>query len=70
MNIMRGYELALLDVDDSVGAAGFEEQIGLAAEEGGDLQDIDDFGRGRDLGGFVNVGQDRIAASLEAGEDS
>ena len=34
-------ELALLDVDGAAGFAGGDQQVGLAAEEGGDLQDID-----------------------------
>jgi hypothetical protein len=35
------------------------EQIGLAAEEGRNLQNIDDFGDGRALIWFVHVGEDR-----------
>ena len=40
VDIVRRHELALLDVDDAAGAAGCEQQVGLAAEERGDLQDV------------------------------
>ena len=37
-------ELALLDVDRAAGRGRGEQQIGLAAEKGGDLQHVDRFG--------------------------
>ena len=43
------------------GAPGGDEQVGLAAEEGRDLQHVDDLGRGGRLGGLVHVGEDRQA---------
>ena len=64
MDIVRRDELALLDVDNAAGASGFEQQIGLAAKERGDLQDVDDFGCRRRLRGFVNVGEDGEAFRL------
>jgi len=42
--IERGEELAFFDVDGAAGLGGGFEQIRLAAEEGGDLQEIDVFG--------------------------
>ena len=56
---MRRHELALLDIDDAAGASGLHQQIGLAAEERGDLENVGGFGRGRGLRGLVNVGQNR-----------
>ena len=43
-DIVRRHELALLDVDDAAGAPGGHQQVRLAAQEGGDLQDIGHFG--------------------------
>src|SRR5271157_5275770 len=45
-------ELAFLDVDGAAGAAGGDEQVSLAAEEGRDLQDVDGFGGDRAVGGL------------------
>ena len=63
---MRRDELAFLDVDDAPGAAGFEQQVGLAAQKRGDLQDIDDFGRGAGLRRLVDIGQDRETLALQS----
>ena len=52
-------ELSLLYVDDATGFGGGDEEIGLAREEGGDLQDVRNFGGGSGLGGVVDVGEDR-----------
>src|SRR6185369_8764450 len=41
LDVVGGDELALLDIHDAAGAAGGHQKIGLAAEEGGDLQNID-----------------------------
>ena len=70
MNIVRADKLALLDVDDFSGAAGFEKQIGLAAEKRGDLQDIDGLGRRRRPGRFVDVGEDGEAALPQAPQNA
>ena len=64
VDIVRGDELPLLDVDDSAGAPGGEQQVGLAAEKGGDLQDVGDLGGRLGLRRLVNIGQDREACSL------
>ena len=49
---------------------GGQKQIGLAAEKGGDLQDIHDFGDRRALRRFVNVGDHRQAGlGANFGED-
>ncbi len=51
-------------------AAAACEQVGLAAEKGGDLQDVDDLGHRRALAGVVDVGEDRAAeARLDLGQD-
>ncbi len=50
MDIVRRHELALFDIDDLAGAAGFEQQIGLAAKECRDLQDVDRLGGRRPPG--------------------
>ena len=57
-------KLALLDVDDAAGAAGGDEQVGLAGEKRGNLQDVADFGGGADLRNIVNVGENRQAGAL------
>ena len=51
-----GNELTLLDVDGATGFAGGHEEIGLAAKEGGNLQDVDGLGSNLTLGGFMDVG--------------
>jgi len=64
-------ELALLDVDGAPRPAGFHEQIRLAAEEGGDLQDVRGFGGGRGLIGRMDVGEDgQPGAALHFREDA
>ena len=57
-HVLRGDELAFLYVDGAAGAGGGDEQVGLAAEEGGDLQDVDDLAGGGGLGGLVDIGED------------
>ncbi len=52
-------ELSLLDVDHALAHGGGDDQVGLAAEEGGDLQDVGDLGDRGDVSGFVHVGEDR-----------
>lgn len=42
LHFLRREELTLLDVDSARGFSGGEKQVGLTAEEGGDLEDIDD----------------------------
>ena len=49
-HVPGGEELGFFYVDDAAGFGGGDEEIGLAREEGGDLQDVDDFGGGLRLG--------------------
>ncbi len=70
-HIPWGEELGLLDIDDASGFRGGEEKIGLAREEGGDLENVRDFGGGSGLGGFVDVGEDReVEIGFDFGEDA
>ena len=50
-------ELALLDVDDLAGRGGRQQQIGLPAQEGRDLQHVDRLRHLGALRGLVHVGQ-------------
>ena len=64
-------ELALLDVDDPVGARRRFEQVRLPREERRNLQDVGDLGDRRRVRGLVDVGQDRDAGALaHAREDA
>ena len=56
-HFLRGQELALLDVDNAAGRRRREQQVGLAAEKGGDLQDVADGRNVVHLGHFVDIGQ-------------
>jgi len=58
-HVPRRKELCFLHVDDAAGFGGGDEEISLAREEGGDLQDVRDLGGGSGLGGVVDVGEDR-----------
>ena len=63
-------KLPLLDVDGAPGLGRGDQKIGLAAEEGRNLQHIDRLGHGRALLRQVHVGQHRAAAALaHLGED-
>ena len=66
LHVPGGEELALLDVDRPAGLAGRQQQIGLAAQEGGDLQHVHRLGHGRALLGRVHVGQHRQAEASRA----
>ncbi len=57
----RRQELALFEIDDLAGDGGGFNQIRLAAEEGGDLQDVHDFARDGGMGFVMDVGQNRHA---------
>src|SRR4051794_6188417 len=70
MNIVRGDELSLFDIDDAARAPSRDQQIGLAAEEGRDLEDIRDFGGGFSLRRFVNIRQDGKARGFYAADDA
>ncbi len=69
-DIVGRNELALLDVHGAAGATRGDEQIGLAAEKSGDLEDVHGFGGGFGLRRLVDVGEDSIAIALEIGEDA
>ena len=63
-------ELTLLDVDDLAGFGGGNQQIGLAAEECRNLQDVDDLRGAHALLDVVHVGQHRqLQALLDLGKD-
>jgi hypothetical protein len=46
-----------LDVDGAAGFAGSDQQVGLAAEESGNLEDIDGFGGDLAVRGLVHIGE-------------
>ena len=53
------HELALLDIDHALRHGRGHDQIGLAAQECRNLQDVRDFRHLGDVGGFVHVGKNR-----------
>ncbi len=68
-HVVGRQELALLDVDDAARLRGRDQQIGLARQEGGDLQDVDDVGGRLRLRRVVDVGEQRDAvARLDRGQ--
>ncbi len=70
-HIPWGDELALLDVDGSAGFACGDEQIGLAAKESRNLEDVDSFGGDRAVGRLVYVSEDGEAGIFgDAAEDA
>ena len=63
-------ELSFFDVDGAAGLCGGDEQVSLAAEEGGDLEDVDAFRGDGAVGGFVDVGENWEACGFgKAAED-
>src|SRR5579863_5336751 len=65
-DIVRRHKLPFLDVDDAPGAARFDEQIRLTAEECRDLQNIGDFCRGCGLRRLMNVGENGVPGGFQA----
>jgi len=64
-------ELAFLDVDGAPGFAGCDEQVGLTAEESGNLEHVGGFCNGFAVGRLVNVSEDGKASVLgQATEDA
>src|SRR5580693_2090512 len=57
-DIPRREELAFFQIGDAAGSADGFEQVGLAAKERRNLEDVADFGDGRDLRDVVNVSED------------
>ncbi len=69
-HVPRGQELALLDVHHPAGRRRGQQQIGLPAQEGRDLQHVDGLGHRCALLRLVHVGQDRQAEAVaDLGED-
>ena len=68
--ILRRNELALLQIHDAAGAAGFGEQIRLAAEERGNLQDVDYLRGGSGLPGLVDIGEHGVSGCLHADKNA
>ena len=70
LHVPGGQELALLDVDRPAGLGAGAQQVGLAAEEGRDLQHVDHLGHGRALPALVDVGEHRQPGRLlDLGQD-
>ena len=69
-HVPRGEELTFLDVDDAAGLGGSFEEVGLAAEKGGDLKDVDIFPGDFGFLGRVDVGGHRHPeVSSDGGEE-
>ncbi len=64
LHVPGGEELPLLHIDRATGLRRGDQQVGLAAEEGGDLQHVHRLGHGRALLGRVHVGQGGQAKGL------
>ena len=58
-HVPRRNELALLDIHRASGLSSGDEQIRLAAEERGNLQDVSDFRHALHVDGLMHVGQHR-----------
>ncbi len=69
-HVEGGDELALLDVDGSASLGGGDEEVGLAAEEGRDLEDVDGFAYGAAILGGVDVGEDGEAGGFGYGAEN
>ncbi len=61
LHLAWAQELRLLDVDDVAGAGHGLHQIGLARQEGGQLDDVDHLGHRFGLMGLVQIGDHRHA---------
>jgi hypothetical protein len=72
-HVRGGNELTLFDVEGAAGLRGGDEEIGLAAEEGGDLEHQVHIAHGvreaRAVLGSVDVGEDRKAGVLRDGAE-
>jgi len=63
-------ELAFFDVDGAAGAAGGDEEVGLAAEKCGNLENVDGFGGNFAVGGLVNIREyGKTGVAGDAAED-
>ena len=70
VDIVRRHELPLLDVYDAARPSGGRQQVRLAAEECGNLQNIGHLRRGLGLPRLVNIGQNGEAFRLHPREDA
>ena len=59
VHVVRRHELRLLDVHRLSRRGDRMDEVGLAGEKGGRLEDVDDLGDRRDLRDVVDVGQHR-----------
>ncbi len=57
-HVPRGNELAFFDVNGAAGLSGGDEQVGLAAKESGNLENVDSFSGDFAMGRLVHVGED------------
>ena len=69
-HVEGGDKLAFLDVDGTAGFGGGDEEVGLAAEEGGDLEDVDGLAYGGTVLGGVDVGEDGEAGGFGYGAEN
>ena len=60
-HLFRSQELSLLDVDGAPRTTCLDEEIGLAAQERRDLEDIDNLSHRLHVTGLVDIRQDRDA---------
>src|SRR5262249_24587429 len=58
-HFLRGEKLSLLNIDDFAGANGCDDEVGLAAQKSGNLQDVLDFSSGLGLRFGMDIRQDR-----------
>ena len=63
-HLLRSHPLALLHIDGKSGCPGGEEQVGLTAEERGNLQGVHHVGRGTSLLRPVHVGEKRESSRV------
>ncbi len=63
-HVLRGEKLPLFDLDDRSRPREGCHEVGLAAQEGGQLQDVADLRRGGRLVRLVDIGQDRNPETL------
>ena len=68
-HVEGGDELALFDIDRLAGFCGGDEKVGLAAEEGGDLEDVDGLAYGGAVLGGVDVSEDGETGALRYGAE-
>jgi hypothetical protein len=71
LHVLGRDELSLLHVDGATGSSGGDEQVGLTAEEGGNLEDIAGLGDGGAVFGLVHVGEDgEVRLFSDAAQDT